>query len=292
MHRIIVGHDGSQGADRAVALVAALRLPPETPVSVVTAIPDVGAMRSAWGRLILGPPGPIQQQIADQTTRTLEDVVERAKRAGLQATTAVAVGSPARALAAEGERREATLIAVGSRGLGRIRSGVMGSVSAELVRISSRPVLVARAGSIERIVLVTDGSEQAERAEGFLASLPGARHVPVTIMTAAESREPSLVGVAAGRDAVVTDAESNHATLARSHREDVANAAADRLAAHGINAQIDFRTGSVAGEVRRATGRRDLFVLGWDGGSVSASAFGAVLYRVLYGSSASVLIVR
>lgn len=291
MHRIIVGHDGSEGADRAVELVAALALPPDTPVSLVTAIPDVRAMRSTWGRLILGPPGPIEQQLAAQATRALEDVAERARQVGLQATTTVVVGRPAAALAAEGERSGATIIAIGSRRLGRIRSGMMSSASAELVRISARSVLVARAGSIERIVLATDGSEQAKRAEEFLTRLPVARQVPVTIMTVAAPRDRTLVGVAVDRDGVVEE-PARVTSVGGSHPEEVADAAAKRLAAHGIYARVNVPIERASGEVRGAKGRRDLIVLGWAGRSVPTHGFEALLRKALYGSPASLLIVR
>lgn len=302
MPRIIVGHDGSEGADRAVELVAALKFPPDTPVDVVTAMPDIRAMRSAWGRLILGPPGPIEQQLAAQAARELEVVAERAREAGLQAATTVVVGRPARALVAEAERSGATLLAVGSRGLGRIRSSVMGSVSAELVHTASCPVLVARSGSIKRVVLATDGSDQALCAERYLANLPIARDVPVSIVTVADPLPVSIVTVAVplpvsllwtspDRDAAA-EAVASHARIAREQHEAVASAAAERLAAQGINAQVEVRLGDRAFEVVRATRRHDLVVLGWDDRSESAPAFGAVLHKVLYGSAASVLVVR
>jgi nucleotide-binding universal stress UspA family protein len=54
----------------------------------------------------------------------------------------VAAGGPAEALASYAADRDASLIAVGTRGRGALVSAVLGSVSAELVRIADRPMLV------------------------------------------------------------------------------------------------------------------------------------------------------
>lgn len=292
MHHIIVGHDGSEGAEQALKLVAALNFPPDTSSSVVAAIPDVRAIRSAWGRLILGPPGTIEQQLTAQATQSLAEVAERAERMGLRAATKVVVGRPAAALAAEAQRSGATLLAVGSRGLGRMRSLVMGSVSAELVQIAACPVLVARSASLKRIVLATDGSTEADLAAEYLTNVPAARHLPVSIVSVVETLDASVVGAARPDGDPLAGALSRYTSLARQHHEKVASAAAGRLATHGITAQIEVRIGNPGAEVLRSAGRHDLVVLGWGGQSKSSPALGAVLHKVLYGSSASVLIVR
>jgi nucleotide-binding universal stress UspA family protein len=59
----------------------------------------------------------------------------------------IANGRPAGALARYAAERDATLIAVGTRGRGALLSAVLGSVSAELVRTTDRPMLVVPARS-------------------------------------------------------------------------------------------------------------------------------------------------
>ena len=54
----------------------------------------------------------------------------------------VRLGEPATVLAELAEERGAELIVVGSRGRGAWRSAAMGSVSAELVRLASCPVMI------------------------------------------------------------------------------------------------------------------------------------------------------
>ena len=48
-------------------------------------------------------------------------------------------------IAGVAERREAAAIAVGSRGLGRVKSTLLGSTSEGLLRHTKRPVVVVRA---------------------------------------------------------------------------------------------------------------------------------------------------
>jgi nucleotide-binding universal stress UspA family protein len=68
----------------------------------------------------------------------------------------------------------ADLILVGSNGRGALGRAVLGSVSDEIVRAASCPVLVAkrRVARFERLLVATDGSVNAEAALRFVAALP------------------------------------------------------------------------------------------------------------------------
>ncbi|MBM4408380.1 MAG: hypothetical protein FJ038_07255, partial [Chloroflexi bacterium] len=71
MSRIELAYDGSRGADLAVSLVAGLPWAAGTVVRVVTAVPDVLEMRSAWGRLIAGDPGELAAGLESAATTAL-----------------------------------------------------------------------------------------------------------------------------------------------------------------------------------------------------------------------------
>ena len=84
---------------------------------------------------------------------------------------------PDRAIVELGEKLGVGLVVVGSRGLGRLRRTLMGSVSDSVVRHAHCPVLVVRDGEREaeylpgRILLALDGSEEASAAARIAVEL-------------------------------------------------------------------------------------------------------------------------
>ena len=164
MNRILVGYDGSAGAVEAVGLVTSRRLPSDTIVRLITAVPTERELRSAWGRLIVGEASVLVRELSIQAEQALDPVRQRLSDAGLTTDFAVVSGRPPQVLVEEARRSRATLVAVGSRGLGPIASVLVGSVSAEVVDNAHCPVLVARSRLIRKILFATDGSRHAEAA--------------------------------------------------------------------------------------------------------------------------------
>jgi len=79
-------------------------------------------------------------------------------------------------------------IVIGRRGVGIVRASLLGSVSAEVIRKSSMPVIVVRAlaGATwavpPRILIAVDGSESAMRATTFASRLAGLCHGAVDLV--------------------------------------------------------------------------------------------------------------
>ena len=94
--------------------------------------------------------GPSQERIG-QTDPVLADAAKAAKARGVPAELMVqdehGAGMIAADLAGLAEGAEASLVVVGNRGRSEVADVVLGSVSHELLRMSSIPVVVVHAGT-------------------------------------------------------------------------------------------------------------------------------------------------
>jgi nucleotide-binding universal stress UspA family protein len=295
MNRILVCYDGSPGADQAVALVASMPWDRDTLIHLVTAIDGTRELRAAWGPLALADSAVLEAEAKANALEALGAARDRFSALGLTVDCAVVIGRTAQALAEEARRRSATLVVVGSRGLGTIAATLLGSVSAELVDIAPCPVLVARSATVRGIVFATDGSPSAETAEAFLTSLPIAREVPVRVVSSAEVLRVWTAGIAPTMYHQALVAKAEYETETRQNHTALAASSCARLAARGIEARPEVRAGDPAVEVldaSRAAGA-DLIVLGSRGQTgLRRLILGSVARRVLHHAAASVLVVR
>ena len=295
MSRIELAYDGSQGAELAVSLVAGLPWAPGTIVRVVTAVPDVLEMRSAWGRLIVGDPGRLEGELESGASSALEAPRGRLASAGLTVETAAVRGRPPQAIVADTTDWGADLVVVGSRGLGPASAALIGSVSEEIVDGAPCPVLVARRDAVRGIAFATDGSPCAEATERLLALLPIARQVPVTVISVAHVIRAWAFGIAPTMVGEVLRDQAEQEDAARAAHAEIARAAAGRLAAAGIDARAQARSGDAASEVLAAADAAgaDLIVMGSRGRTgLRRLVLGSVARKVLHRSPGSVLIVR
>jgi len=144
---VIIGFDGSPDAEHAIdvatgalsadsaLVVTAWHLPI---AAVETAIAPVGAPTA--------PPLEDEDELERRASETARAGAARARSAGLDAEPALrhAAGPSdiAKALLDTAEERDAALVVVGRRGMSRIKSVLLGSVSEAAVRDGRRPVLV------------------------------------------------------------------------------------------------------------------------------------------------------
>src|SRR3954449_837188 len=153
---VVVAFDGSPEALEAVRTAATLFR--DRPVLVVTVwepgLAMAGAMLPAGdvGGTNFIPPTPDQIEAVDEAAR---DHAQAAAEAGTRlasdlGATAESLHVPDRAdvtdtLVGIAEERDAAALVVGARGLGRVKSALLGSTSRRLLRETRRPVLVVRA---------------------------------------------------------------------------------------------------------------------------------------------------
>jgi nucleotide-binding universal stress UspA family protein len=294
MHRVLVAHDGSEHAEQAVGLVAHLPWPPHSVIRLMTVIPSTREMRRAWRPLALERFDELEAQVMRQTEAFLVPARDRVTSQGLDCETHVAKGRPPQAIANEARRFRASLLVVGSRGLGSIEGTLLGSVSAELVDLAPCPVLVARRQSLQRVVFATDGSPDADQAERFLATLPIAHQVPVSVASVAEIVDPWVIGLWAGTNLPAADAHGIY-QIAQEQSRGASAESAERLRAAGIEARPATAVGNAAAEILTVAESlgADLIVLGTRGRTgLRRLVLGSVARRVLQQATASVLIVR
>jgi nucleotide-binding universal stress UspA family protein len=130
---IVLGYDGSEGANRAVDLASHVARQNNARILVVNAYelgsPDTDGYK--WGRL------------RDEAQDVAQEAVSRLQAAGVEAEPEVLDGPAETALLQVAESHDADLIVVGRRGHGLIAELLLGSTSEYVVRRAKVPVLVA-----------------------------------------------------------------------------------------------------------------------------------------------------
>jgi nucleotide-binding universal stress UspA family protein len=124
--RLIIGVDGSKGAEVAVDAVAARKWPAGSEARIVNATwatPQISSNRGV---------GPIITWVTEEKARVKKAIDEAAgklRAAALRTEVVVKEEDPKRLLIAEAENWGADCIFVGARGMGRIERFLLGSVS-------------------------------------------------------------------------------------------------------------------------------------------------------------------
>src|SRR3954468_12369567 len=266
--RVLVAIDGSAESSAAVGLIGSLAWSGGTCIRVVAVVERLSALLTGLSPYTV-PQSDIEA-VAASIDGVLADAGHALESPGRVVETKRLDGRPARVIVVAAAAMRAELIVVGSRGLGPLRSMLLGSVSAEVVDHAPCPVLVVRRPSVGPILLAVDGSASAQRA---LEHLGGSRYLaghPVRVVTAGPLRAEDALEAQAARAAV-------------------------RLKEAGFDASWSFEMGDPAHESIRAADQSgcDLIVMGSRGlTGFDRLRLGSVARNVLLHTGASVLIVR
>jgi nucleotide-binding universal stress UspA family protein len=147
---VLLATDGSMDAELAAttAVDLANSTSSELHIVFVKEDPYVSGDPSYWSGVPSEYPftdPEMEREIEQQGRKQLDAEVEKGRSAGGKVAEAhLRVGAAAKEIVALAEDIEAGLIVMGSRGLGRIRRALMGSVSDGVVRHAHCPVLVVR----------------------------------------------------------------------------------------------------------------------------------------------------
>jgi nucleotide-binding universal stress UspA family protein len=135
MATIVVGTDGSKGSEAALSEGFDLaRRGAEVLVVAVTAHTSDLLGGSVYQRKV--------SEHLDRARAALDAARTMSEEAGVEAEFEVLDGDAAEEITMIAESRDADLVVVGTRGHGGIAGSLLGSVSADVVRRSKRPVVV------------------------------------------------------------------------------------------------------------------------------------------------------
>jgi len=189
----------------------------------------------------------------------------------------------ATAIIARAEALGCDAIVVARRGLGVIRAALLGSVSTEVVRRSSIPVIIVRTvdGATQavplRLLLAADGSESAMRAATFASRLAGWCHGEVHVLHVAPvlSVAGSIFGPS---EKLIEHWSGKHAEEALAGARGVLDRARVTYTEHVV-AGDDIRSAILEAARENACG---IIVMGTRGlGPVTGLLLGSVAQRVL-----------
>src|SRR5215218_7294703 len=166
--RILFASDGSEDSELAATTAVGLAKVTGSELHVLHVAP---AFPDYFEPSDPNEPGPTEREgrrILDEQVNKIENV------GGAVAQSHLRMGGAAEEVIELAEELETGLIVLGSRGRGRIRRALMGSVSDSIVRHAHCPVMVVRWKPVvfpAKILLATDGSEEAVLAAQSAADL-------------------------------------------------------------------------------------------------------------------------
>jgi multicomponent Na+:H+ antiporter subunit G len=274
--RVVIGHDGSAGAELAARLAASIDWPPGTGIRIIRAVaaeelPSIDTLLSADSR------SPSSDQGLDEPA--LREAAQLIERPELRVEAAIARGDAADVLADEASSFGADLLITGSRRRGFVQSLVGWSAAGEIVDRAPCPVLVARSTHLRSVMLATDGSAQSAAAAELVARWPIFDLARIHVVTVSAETPPAR-GLGAGSPAAAAQRTLDTvASLLMDAGRDVV-----REVLHG-------RPGPRIAEEAQARSI-DLIVIGSRGRTgLGRSLLGSVAGDVLASASCSVLIV-
>jgi len=178
-----------------------------TPVSdslilCVAALKKIGTEEVILSHVVnvANAPG-LEEMVVQDVERALERQKEMLEQQGVKVVLDMELGVPARTLEDIAESLDVRAILIGSHGRGMLQAATVGSVSADLLHLARRPLLLVRTELLkegkseavcrkmfQRVLFPTDFSETAERALGYVGRIALESGASVTLLHVIEAK--------------------------------------------------------------------------------------------------------
>lgn len=293
--KVLLAIDGSDASMTAVSVVAALTLPADSTVELLTVTADDTWTYGPWPAVVMiQSSAALERAFADVRAR-LDTIAADLAADGRTIRTNVRHGRPASEVVLEAGRVGADLIVVGARGHSVVERLVIGSVSSEVVDQAHCPVLVVRTPGIARVLVATDGSADGDLAADFVGTSGIFGDPAIKVLSVVDPGMPWWTGLSPVDGMVAADTYTSVVDAAQRHALEVARTTAERLGSEHVVAEGPTRGGEVGSTiVAKATAwHADVVVLGTRGhGLLHRALVGSTSRHVLHQAPMSVLIVR
>jgi Universal stress protein UspA and related nucleotide-binding proteins len=249
--RVVVGVDGTEPGFEACRQARRL-VEPDGWIELVAAAHLADATLAGWSA----------SQFAEELEREAADALERAREiVGERAETRLVNGDPSEVLRDELERRQATVVALGTHGHSRVSEIMLGGVSGELLHLAPCSILIARAPHVD------DGPFPSSLVVGIDGSTESFAALQVAEQLARRLDAPLRAVIALDDDSIDLDA------------------------ARALTPSLEELDGQPVPVLARVAENADILLVGSRGLS-GLRALGSVSERVAHEAPASVLVVR
>ena len=294
--KALLAIDGSRESAMALETAASLTWPPDSRLEIISVVPgDAELYGGPFSVALVTKTPEVRERLVDECRRAVDEAAERLRRPGLGIAVRVMDGRAASVILDEAERIAADLIILGARGHSGIERALLGSVSAEVVDLAHRPVLVARRPTAWRVLIATDGSPDASLGADFVATSGLFEAAGARILSVVDVPSAWWLGGTPVDSIMVTDVYTAVLGEAGKHGQAVAGDAVRRLRTEGMEAQSVVREGTASTQIiaEAESWAADLIVVGTRGhGLLKRLLLGSTARNVLQHAPMSVLIVR
>jgi len=291
LSRVLCPTDFSEVSTKAEAYATALAEHYEASLHLLHVDPPMPVM-APYGEI------PVDVRLfEEQREQALADLAaagDRARAAGVDTTTSLRGGHPAREILAVIEEQAADLLVIGTHGRGGVEHLLLGSVAEKLVRKALCPVMVVPPAAhpetgvlFKRILCPVDGSVASAAAVAFALSLARETDGEVVLLQVVEPVPSS------GEFGALDTAE--YRRIGEAHAQTVLTAAVSAEVRAWCRVREVIAHGKPSERILDAAGdeRADVIVMGVRGrGAIDVLAFGSTTNDVIRRSACPVLAVH